>query len=81
MNHLKELKNLKLPKDKFAVFGSGSMAIRGLRENKDIDIIVKEGLWKKLSVKYEVKYSLGLSPLLCSGNHKAFFLCEQLVKK
>lgn len=55
MKHLKELKDLKLPKDEYAVFGSGPMAIRGLRENKDIDIIVKGRLWKRLSGKYEVK--------------------------
>jgi len=49
MKYLEELKNLGLPADQFAVFGSGSLAIRGLRENKDIDVIVKEHLWQRLA--------------------------------
>lgn len=52
MKYLNELKKLNLPKGKYAVFGSGPLAIRGLRENKDIDIMVKSGLWKELKKKY-----------------------------
>jgi len=53
MRYLEELKKLKLPKNKYAVFGSGPLAIRGLRENKDIDIIVKKDLWNELEKKYK----------------------------
>ena len=35
-----KVKNLKLPAGKYAIFGSGPIAIRGLRECKDVDIIV-----------------------------------------
>ena len=55
MNLLKELKELNLPVEDFAIFGSGPMAIRGLRENDDLDIIVKKELWEKLSKKYPVR--------------------------
>ncbi len=55
MKYLDELKKLNLPKDKYAVFGSGPLAIRGLRENKDIDIIVKLDLWQRLKKKYPDK--------------------------
>ena len=52
MDHFNELKTLDLPKDKFAIFGSGPMAIREIRESHDIDIIVKYDLWEKLRHKY-----------------------------
>lgn len=45
---LNELKKLNLPIDKYAVFGSGPMAIRGIRESNDIDIIVTKDLFDKL---------------------------------
>ena len=49
-----ELKKLNLPSDEFSVFGSGPMAIRGLKEPGDMDIIVTENLWNKLKQKYEL---------------------------
>jgi siroheme synthase len=49
---LDELKKLDFPRDKFAVFASGCLAVRGIRENNDIDIIVKDDLWQKLIKKY-----------------------------
>lgn len=51
---LEELKKLNLPKEKFAVFGSGPMAIRNLRESRDIDIIVTQEVWNKLAEKYPI---------------------------
>ncbi|MCD6226492.1 MAG: hypothetical protein J7J93_01720 [Candidatus Aenigmarchaeota archaeon] len=54
MKYLDEVRKLNLPKDKFAIAGSGPLAIRKLRENNDIDILVKSDLWKKLSKKYKV---------------------------
>ncbi len=59
MKYFEELKKLELPKDMFAVFGSGPLAIRGLRENKDIDLIVKKELCNKLIKEHEVKDSNG----------------------
>ena len=52
MKYLELLKNLNLPPEQFAVFGSGPLAIRGWRENKDIDIIVTSALWNELRKKY-----------------------------
>lgn len=49
---LKELKKLNLPKGKYAIFGSGPLAIRKIRDSKDIDIIVKEDLFLGLLNKY-----------------------------
>lgn len=52
MKYLDELELLKLPAGKFAIFGSGPMAIRGIRESADLDIIVKQDLWEELLGKY-----------------------------
>ncbi len=66
MKFLDELKTLNLPKDKFAIFGSGPICIRGLREANDLDIIVKEDLWNELIQKtanrdliYQVSIKIG----------------------
>ncbi|MFC1612312.1 hypothetical protein ACFL29_00480 [Patescibacteria group bacterium] len=41
---LKIIKALELPKGKFAIFGSGPMAVRKLREGRDVDLIVTEDI-------------------------------------
>jgi hypothetical protein len=56
---LDELKKLKLPADKFAIFGSGPLSIRGLRESNDLDIIVKKDIWDKLDRKFMIRSSSG----------------------
>ncbi len=43
-----EVKRLNLPLGKYAVFGSAVMAIRGIREAPNIDVIVTNDLWHKL---------------------------------
>jgi len=53
MKYLEELKTIALPADQFAVFGSGPLAIRGWRENDDLDLIVLERQWQELIKKYE----------------------------
>ncbi len=52
VKQLNKLKLLNLPKSKFAIFGSGPIAIRGLREARDIDVIVKKELWDELKKRY-----------------------------
>lgn len=61
LEKLEELKKLNLPDDKYAVFGSGPMAVRGIREANDIDIIALPELFAKLFKKYgEKKIKRGL---------------------
>jgi len=52
---LEELKELNLPDKEYAIFGSGPLAIRGIRQAEDLDIIVTKGLYKKLKEKYSEK--------------------------
>ena len=56
---LNKVKKLNLPKDKFAVFGSGPLAVRGIRDINDIDLIVKPELWYELIKKYPVTDKYG----------------------
>ncbi len=45
---------LEFPKDEYVIVGSGPLGIRGIREVHDLDIVVSDRLWKKLSEKYEI---------------------------
>jgi len=52
-----ELKDLNFARDDFAIFGSGPMAVRGIKESRDLDIVVKNQLWKKLIKNHKVYFS------------------------
>ena len=54
MRYLEELTLLNLPPDQYAIFGGGPLAIRGLRENSDIDVIVKQELWRRLAETHRI---------------------------
>lgn len=42
------VRQLNLPKGQFAVFGSGPLVVRGMRDSDDIDLIVTEDVFKQL---------------------------------
>ena len=46
-NLFQKVKDLKLPIGEYALFGSAPLGIRGLRNCRDIDIIVTERLWRE----------------------------------
>ncbi|MHB8831313.1 MAG: hypothetical protein ACYC44_04335 [Patescibacteria group bacterium] len=50
--YLDELKQLNLPSKQYAIFGSGPLAIRGIREARDVDVLVKKDLWDSLAKIY-----------------------------
>jgi hypothetical protein len=52
MNLLDELRALNLPAGKFAIFGSGPMAVRQIRESNDLDVIVEPEVWDALVKKH-----------------------------
>ena len=76
MKCLEELKKLNLPVDQYAVFGSGPMAIRELRENEDIEILVKPELWEKLAKEHK----LVRDDLIIIGNINIFKHWEPWLK-
>jgi hypothetical protein len=47
-NLFEKFKALNLPIGEYAIFGSGPMAIRGLREPTDIDLVVTEKFFEEL---------------------------------
>lgn len=51
---LESLKRLNLPNSDFIIVSSGALAIRGIREARDIDVVVTKTLWNELSEKYPV---------------------------
>ena len=51
---LTELDALKLPENKYVIVGSGPLGVRGIRESQDLDILVNDDLWEKLSNKYGI---------------------------
>jgi nucleoside phosphorylase len=52
---LDELRALALPVEKFAVFGSGPMGVRGLRDMHDVDVIVAPELFAELASRHLVE--------------------------
>lgn len=44
---IQKLKELNLPQGRYAVFGSGPLTARGLRESEDLDLIVADDFFQK----------------------------------
>ena len=66
MRLLKELEKLNLPKDKFAIFGSGPLAVRNLRTANDLDLIVNDfipKIWNPFLIQIMIVISNILTPL------------------
>jgi hypothetical protein len=51
---LEELKALDFPMGEYVIVSSGSLAIRGIRECSDLDLLISDSLFEKLSQKYPV---------------------------
>jgi hypothetical protein len=47
------LRELNLPIEQYVVTGSGTLALRNLRPIRDLDVIVRKRLWKKLEADPE----------------------------
>ncbi|HAZ16470.1 MAG: hypothetical protein A3H59_00565 [Candidatus Jacksonbacteria bacterium RIFCSPLOWO2_02_FULL_43_9] len=46
-----KVKEMQLPVGKYALFGSAPLAIRGIRECRDIDMIVSKDVWEEYKHK------------------------------
>lgn len=49
---LNRVRELNIPLGSYAIFGSGPLCIRGFKEFRDIDVITKQDLYKKLKNRY-----------------------------
>jgi hypothetical protein len=70
--YLDELKDLNLPAGKFAIFGSGPLAVRNIREPHDADIVVKKDLWDILVKKYSPQMKGQITALKIGNNIEAY---------
>jgi len=52
LKYIEELQALNLPVGKYAIFGSGPLAIRDIRDSNDIDVIVTADVFANLKEKY-----------------------------
>jgi hypothetical protein len=61
----RKVRDLHLPEGKYAIFGSGPMGVRGIRECHDIDMVVTEDLWDVMNDSgWEVRPKSDGSPRL-----------------
>lgn len=49
---IEKVKALELPKKEYVILGGGALAVRGIRDTKDIDILVTSRLFEALSKIY-----------------------------
>ncbi len=70
---IKELKSLNLPNDKYAIYGSGPMAVRGIRDTSDLDLIVTDQVYEELKKKYKDSFNKNKIEI---GNIEIFSLSE-----
>lgn len=63
-----KVKDLKLPQGRYALFGSTTLAIRGIRASNDADIVVTESLYQELKSIGKWKTKLILKNIECLTN-------------
>ncbi len=71
MHHLDQLKKINLPLGQYAIFGSGPLAIRGIRQADDIDLIVKPEIWQILISIYDNCFKASNNSI-CIGDIEIF---------
>lgn len=61
MEIIKKVKALNLPSDQYVVFGSGPLAIHGIRKSRDVDLFVTTALYEQLKKEgwVEKEWELG----------------------
>ncbi len=58
------VKKLNLPDGEYAIFGSGPMAVRGIKPTDDLDVMVASELYKKLKEIYSEKQKQGYKEIV-----------------
>lgn len=68
------IKELKLPRGEFVIFGSAPMGVRGIRECRDIDVLVTRKLYADLKKDkvWSPKKATSGSESLCFNNVELF---------
>ncbi len=58
---IQKVKALDLPKDSYVVFGSGPLAVAGLRKSQDIDLLVSSDTYAQLAASGWIENDKGLA--------------------
>jgi hypothetical protein len=68
MNIITQVKSLELPEGQHIVVGSGIMSAYGIREHKDIDLLVTHSLYEKLkALGWKVETMNGIFEFVSNG--------------
>ncbi len=59
IRYLDELEDLELSVGDYVLTGSAVMAVAGLRENKDLDIMVRQDVWDRLKARPDFSLEAG----------------------
>lgn len=61
LNYLEEVRNMNIPLGKYAISGSGPLAVRGIRDTKDIDLIVTPDIYSDYKNKngWKTRFAYG----------------------
>lgn len=74
LEQLKQIEQLHLAKHQYLIWGSGPLAIRGIRESKDIDLVVTKQIWNQLANRYPPSSQM----VICIGNIEIWNDCLNL---
>jgi hypothetical protein len=69
LDYLQEVREMNLPLGEYAILGSGPLAVRGIRETKDVDLIVTPELWKEYRKKEGWEKKLGYDVFYLKKGH------------
>jgi hypothetical protein len=72
-NLLSELSNLNLPVGEYVIVSSGVLAAKGIRECKDLDLLISKSLFDQLSQKYPVVETPTIFKIELSENIEALY--------
>lgn len=82
---LRTLANLNLPKNKHAIYGSGPLGIRGIRDCRDLDVVVTDDLYRMLMDKLPQvepgKLSAGDGVEIISGEFSKIKNFEEVINR
>ncbi len=72
VNFLNELDEIEIPKDKMILVGSATLSLYGVRENKDLDIIVSPNIFNTLVKDERFKEGTSLAGVCMSYKNVDF---------
>jgi hypothetical protein len=79
LEKLKEIDQLRLPREHYLIWGSGPLAVREIRPANDVDLLVSKELWDELTKKFPTQ--LGRQNVIRIGGLEIWSDCLNLTDK